>query len=602
MYLASIPPFANLPARPCRHDFGLKMRIVAHAGLPEFREQWNALVHKVERPQVFYSYEWAEAVAHAYGESLNPLILAGYREEQLVGVVALAHDSASGHVSFLAGSTADYCDFISAPEDREQFVVLAMQELRRAGVRQVSLANLPADSASAQVLQSNAGRTGYSVFSRPAYLCAQVPLDSNERRTHTRKSARNKLRRFINAAGDSDFVVRHHDDFSNFEHECLEFTIAHVQRFLTSQRVSNLIRPQRRAFLVELARLLSLRGWFTLSTLQRHGRTIAWNYGFRFAGNWFWYQPAFDIEMADCSPGSYLLCEILRQASEDSEIRNVDLGLGDEEYKHRYSKCSRPTLHITASSPGRKAIEVCRYRSAELVKRSPRLERNVRAWAGKAAKIRQTVASNGIVYAISHYARRAAEALTGSREVSFFECTNPRLSANTLSLQPLSTRLLAKATMEYENDAPTLAYALRSAGRLNSGSVSGFALTTESGNPVHFCWVAPFEGFHLSELRQVLKEPAPNAVLLFDCWTPSAQRGNGHYGACIAEVAKLMLAQGKRPWIFSAAGNASSLRGIEKSGFVPRFSLKRRKKFFLTTVSSSELKNPPSQFDLHPAA
>src|SRR5215470_11533654 len=156
MYLASIPPFANLPVQPCRHDLGLKMRIVAHAGFPDFREQWNALAHKVERPQVFYSYEWAEAVAHAYGKSLKPLILAGYREEQLVGVVALAQDLASGHLSFLAGSTADYCDFISAADDREEFVVLAMQELRKTGAPQVSLANLPADSRSVRALQSNA--------------------------------------------------------------------------------------------------------------------------------------------------------------------------------------------------------------------------------------------------------------------------------------------------------------------------------------------------------------------------------------------------------------------------------------------------------------
>ena len=579
------------------------MRMVAHAGLPDFREQWNTLVQKVEQPQVFHSYEWAEAVAHAYGESLNPLILAGYREEHLVGAVALAHDSASGHVSFLAGSTADYCDFISAPEDREQFVVLALQELRRVGVRQVSLANLPADSASAQVLQSKARQTGYSLFSRPAYLCAQVPLDSNERRTHTRRSAHNKLRRFMNAAGDSDFAVQHHNDFSSFEHEFQEFTIAHVQRFLTSRRVSNLIRPERRAFLIELARLLSLRGWFTLSTLQRRGRTIAWNYGFRFAGNWFWYQPAFDIEMADLSPGSYLLCEILRQASEDPKIQNVDLGLGDEEYKQRYSKSGRLTLHITASSPGRKAMEVCRYRSAELVKPSPRLERNVRAWAGKAAKIRRTVVSKGIAKAISVYARRATETLTGSREASFFECTNPRPATTALKLQPISIRLLARAAMEYEKDAQTVEYAMRSAERLSSGKLPGYALTTETGTPVHFCWVSPFEGFYLSELRQVLKEPVPNAVLLFDCWTPSAQRGKGYYGVCIAEVANLTLAQGKSPWIFSAAGNVSSLRGIEKSGFVPRFSLKRRKKIFLTTVSSSELKaNPPSRFDLYPAA
>lgn len=579
------------------------MRIVAHAGLSDVREQWNTLVQKAEQPQLFYTYEWAEAVTHAFGESLKPLIVAGYREDQLVGVVALAQDSSSDHVSFLAGSTADYCDFISAPKDREQFVLLATQELRQMGVRKISLANLPADSASAHVLQSNAPQTGYSIFSRPAYVCAQVPLDSVERRGHVRRSARNKLRRFANGAGDSDFIVQHHNDFSSFEHEFQKFTIAHVQRFLTSRRVSNLIRPERQAFLSELARRLSMRGWLALSTLQRRGRTIAWNYGFRFAGNWFWYQPAFDIEMAHLSPGSYLLCEILRQASEDPQIVNVDLGLGDEEYKQRYSKSGRLTVHITASSPYRKVMEVCRYHSAELVKRSPRLERNVRAWAAKAAKIQRTVARNGITNAISVYTRRAGENVNGSREVSFFECTQPRPSANTLSLQPISTRLLALATMEYEKDAKMVEYAIRSAERLSSGAASGYALMTEAGTPVHFCWVAPFEGFYLAELRQVLKEPAPNAVLLFDCWTPSAQRGNGYYAACIAEVADVLIAQGKRPWIFSAVTNQSSLRGIEKSGFVPRFSLNRRKRLFVNTISSSEVKEPSaSQFDLYPAA
>ena len=579
------------------------MRIVTHTQVPDCREQWNALAEQVERPQVFYTHEWAQAVACAYRDSLKPLILTAHREDRLVGAVALSLDAASGRVSFLAGSTADYCDFISAPQDREEFVLLALQELRRRGARKISLANLPADSASAHALQSHARESRFSIFSRPAYVCAQVPLDSHEQRSHVRKSARNKLKRFVNSAGDHDFVVQHHSDFVEVDRELRDFTIAHLQRFLTSGRVSNLVRSERRAFLIELARQLSASGWLALSTLKRGGRTIAWNYGFRYAGNWFWYQPAFDIEMAHLSPGSYLLCEILRQASEDPQIGNVDLGLGDEEYKQRYSKSGRLTLHITASSPYRKAVEVCRYRSAELVKRSSRVERNVRTWAGKAAKIQRTVASKGISNAFAVYGRRVVESVNGSREVSFFECNNPRPSVSTLRLQPISTRLLAVATMEYEKDAQMVEYAIRSAERLASGNVTGFTLTTHAGKPVHFCWVAPFEGFHLAELRQVLKEPAPNAVLLFDCWTPSAQRGHGYYGACIAQIANVLLAQGKRPWIFSAASNTSSLRGIEKSGFVPRFSLTKRRKFFFAAVSSSELRaNPPSQFDLYPAA
>lgn len=581
------------------------MQIVARERFPveqDFRDAWNALVQTMEGPQVFCTWEWAQAIVHAYATSVKPLLLTAYREEQLVGVVALTYEESRNRASFLAGSTADYCDFVSGPEDREQFVVLAMQELRRLGVREVFLANLPADSLSAQALRSNRRQIGFSTFMRPAYLCAQVPVDSDERRNQTRRSARAKLRRMRNAAGDADFVVQHATDWREIESELSEFTRAHVQRFLTAGRISNLIRAERRAFLVELARLLSPQEWFTFSTLQRGGRTIAWNYGFRFAGNWFWYQPAFDIEASHLSPGSYLLCEILEQACKDPRIQNVDLGLGDEEYKQRYSKSGRLTLNITASSPSGRAFAVCRYRSAELVKRFPRLEHRVRAWAAGAAKVRRAVAKNGSVSAIWYYVSRMRTSLTSAGEVSFFECSKPRLSNTAFSLQALTSRLLARAVIEDEKDPQTLEYALRAAQRLASSTAQAYALVT-AGTPLHFCWISPFEGFYLSEFRQVLKEPVANSVLLFDCWTPPSKRGNGYYGLCIAEVANLMLAQGKRPWIFSAVSNISSLRGIEKSGFVPRFSLLQRKRFLVNRISSVPLNEVPSpQLDLYPAA
>lgn len=152
------------------------MRIVRHDGIPDsqsLREQWNGLVHAMERPQVFYTFEWAQAVARAYSGAMKPLLLAGYRGEDLVGVVALAQDASRKQASFLTASTADYCDFISAPADRNEFVEGAVEELHRSRLR-LSLANLPADSPSAGVLEFAATQIGYSVFTRPAYLCAQV--------------------------------------------------------------------------------------------------------------------------------------------------------------------------------------------------------------------------------------------------------------------------------------------------------------------------------------------------------------------------------------------------------------------------------------------
>jgi len=193
--------------------------------------------------------------------------------------------------------------------------------------------------------------------------------------------------------------------------------------------------------------------------------------------------------------------------------------------------------------------------------------------------------------------------LTSPSEVMFFEGTATQSQRADLRLQPLTFKLLATAAMEYEAEPGTLEYILRAAERLNSGCADGFALTTLEGVPLHFCWASQFQGFHMAELRQTLDEPAPGSVLIFDCWTPLSQRGQGYYGQSIANVAGQMLEMGKHPWIFSAANNASSLRGIEKNGFIPRFSLKRKRRFLVTTISKINLsESTGARMDLYPAA
>ncbi len=338
------------------------MQIVVHTKIPDdssLRHQWNGLLQRMERPQVSYTYEWAVAVSRAYAASLQPLLLTAYRQRTLAGVVALVKDATGKRLSFLTASTADYCDFISSLNDRAEFIERVVLELRRMGACEIRLANLPADSVSVNTLQAALRKARYSHFARSAYCCAQVPLVSDEDRMQTRTSTWSRLKRLSKIwAKHGRVTVSHQQNWDELSREFPDLATAHVERFLAAGRVSNLVRQERRAFLLELGKLLSAQGSLTLSTLKLDGRTIAWNYGFRFGGNWFWYQPAFDRDMAHLSPGTYLLCEILRQASEDPQIHTVDLGLGDEEYKERYSKAGRMTLHITASS-GRRAWLNC---------------------------------------------------------------------------------------------------------------------------------------------------------------------------------------------------------------------------------------------------
>jgi CelD/BcsL family acetyltransferase involved in cellulose biosynthesis len=581
-----------------------ELRIVLHREIPDgedFRRQWNALVDAMERPEVFYTWEWAQAVARVYGTSLRPLLFTAYRGDELAGVAALAKD-AHGEICFLASTTADYCDFVSTTDEREEFVGRVMGELHGMGFAELRLANLPADSPSAAGLRASARASSYSVFARPAYFCAQVGLYSSEERSAVSKVASRKLKRMTKAAAElRGATVEHGNAWEEFSGEFREFATAHVGRFLSAGEVSNLIRRERRTFLMELAKLLSAQGWLAVSALKIDGRSIAWNYGFRFAGKWFYYQPTFDVEAGRLSPGSYLLSRILQDAAADSETSSVDLGLGDEGYKQQHGRAGRRTLYVTASrSKARLIGHICRYRIAAWLKRSPGLEKAARNGVAGMASLYH----KGIWGVVRQSGSRTARPFHGGRELSFLEWAGAgKAPAEGLRVVPVSAKLLAGAAMSYEGEGETIQSLLRYAKQMQSGEAEGFALVTADGTSVHFVWVAPFENFKMPELGLALREPSADAVLMFDGWTPASQRGRGYDLGCASQVAGLMIERGKRPWTFTVAPNSTA--GLEQAGFVPRFSVAQRKKWFFIFGPAAQLEIKPNRgpaMDLYPAA
>jgi hypothetical protein len=243
--------------------------------------------------------------------------------------------------------------------------------------------------------------------------------------------------------------------------------------------------------------------------------------------------------------------------------------------------------------------DICRYRAAKIVKRTPRLEKHARTCISQMSSLRAKVMRDGVLGSMRSWAVLARRRLFDNAEFSFLEGVMPDsvLRGAELQLHSLSMKLLAQAAMEYEQDGDTVQYLLRSAKRLQSGSAEGFALVNADGTPVHFCWAAPFEGFWMAELNRRLTEPTTNAMLLFDSWTPGLKRGRGFFTHCVSLVAARMLQSGRRPWIASTSTN---LGRIGCAGFVPRFAFVRKKKLFFSRVEAFDLQH--NMMSLHPAA
>ncbi|MFZ0955486.1 MAG: GNAT family N-acetyltransferase [Candidatus Sulfotelmatobacter sp.] len=584
------------------------MRLVVLNEIPDdadLRRQWNALVERVEQPQVFYTYEWALAVWRAYSATLRPLLFLAYDErESLCGIAALATDSSGKVASFLCATTADYCDFLGAQEQKGALVGAVFAELRRQGIGSAAFANLPADSTTLALIRQAARQQRYFCFVRAGYVCAQISLSLLEGRKEGKPVAPGgkRLRRLVNAmARTAPVRFDHTRSWEALQPMLAEFLQAHVKRFLEIGRISNLAHPKRQEFLTELARLLSEPRWFVLSRLITGEKTVAWHYGFQFQGTWFWYQPTFDGSFERYWPGFCLLTRAIDEALENPAMKTMDLGLGSEAYKAKFANASRKTLYVTLHhSFLRHAASVFRDRSAAAVRSYPALEKLAEALRRRLGVLREGFHREGVRQTLLWNASQLVRRLWTRDEIAFFEWKDDAPSAavsSNVQLRPLDLFQLSAAASRYIDDSATLTYLLRSAHRLREKNAEGLALVDGSGTPLHFAWVTGFDGFCLPELNAKLRAPSPDAVLLFDCWTPVAARGHGYYARAIGLIADKIRSAGKRPWIFSAATNTASVRGIEKAGFRRRYSLVRQKLFNLQRITGQ----PPVSQEAPPA-
>lgn len=365
------------------------MHVILHREIPEDAElhrQWNAVALQTERPQVFYTYEWAIAVQVAYRASLKPVLVLGYEGNDLVGVASLATDAAEKNMTFLAANTADYCDFLTVPQQRREFVDAVLAEMQTKSAT-MTLANLPADSPTADAIRHKAAQHGFHVFIRPAYLCSQVELSVGDRRQELKAalSGKKKIRRYLREMEhDGPVTFAHLQSGKEIQAALQSFADAHVARFLATGKVSSLATPERLSFLEQLARQFDGSGAVTLSVLKINDRPVAWNYGFRFSGSWFWYLPTFESSQEKNSPGHCLLARIVIDACEMDEMEVVDLGLGAEGYKERFGNSTRQTIHVTLTrSWPRHLREIVKYRAARGLKQVPKVDSAVRRLLGR---------------------------------------------------------------------------------------------------------------------------------------------------------------------------------------------------------------------------
>lgn len=560
------------------------MRIAIARSIPEdpsLLARWNEIAEQAERSEIFFTHQWSAAAASSYQEKLEPLFVLGYAGEILQAVAPLAIDSSQGTVQFLNANTADYCDFISSPDTRTEFVAAVFSELAKLQVKKFVLANIPQVSATCSAVAAAARKLGLHVLMRPAYDCAQVQLGSPTQRQQYQATLyrRKMVRRYLRTLEKwGPVTVRHLTQWSQVESALPLFAQMQVGRFLATGRISNLVREDRRSFLHHLARGLTDAGWLSLSVLSAGERAIAWNYGFRYCGSWFWYQPTIDTEFEQQSPGFCLLSKILEEASQNPAISRVDLGLGAEEYKLRVSNDVHRTVHLTISDSLRvKTKESVRFYSAHFVKKAPAVERTIRSVLGRFGSLRRDVRTRGASTAVRSSIKNLGLTLGKEDLYEVSDCKFGAREPETLTVTSVDLNLLAATAMQHSEHEETLSSLLRAARWLREG-MTGLAVLNATREPVSLCWFSPIRKFlRESELKQI--NPASDAELLFECWTAPHASAQESAGNPVQLTLQHRMRSGAQIWILESVLNGAGMGTVGECEFHKRLSVSRLQRF-----------------------
>ena len=557
---------------------------------PHVVDSWNELVMRLERPEIFFTHEWALAASRAFSDTVRPLVFLAYDAQRLCGIASLATHPESTHTAFfLNANTADYCDILTDPANRSQALVTIFSAIQKSGIENLVLANVPSDSPTLRELPRIAESLRYHLHSRAAYDCGLILFGGDEERQAILQSVRRKDRekRGLKKMAQLGSVRLTHLATEQAEMDLTPMFSAQISRFLATGRISPLVLPERRSFLTQLSRLLGQAGWLKISRLEVNGQPVAWNYGSWFCGSWFWYLPTFEPQYEHLSPGSCLLRLLVEEGCADQSVERLDLGLGDEAYKERFANSVCPTryVHLSTSALCHGTI-AGRHWLAHAVQRFPRIEVKIREARDLSRDLRGRIRHRGPIRTAAYACQKATKYLASDDEMLLFQAPPIEAPSNqNMTLFPLDWKQVASAAISNANDSQTLQYLMRCAGRLREGTTSGFVLRENDVEARHFLWVDNYDGFHLSEIDHKIEPSDPGASMIFDCWTPAAHRGQGYYATAIRSAAALLEQQERRAWIFSAAENTPSVRGICKAGFVYRFSLVRKRRLGHSSVA-----------------
>lgn len=217
----------------------------------------------------------------------------------------------------------------------------------------IIFSNVRTSTAFYRALQAQAGRSGPSVFLAPEpHWIMQIPPKNEElwqrlssrHRSQLRK-ARRKLDEDEEIAGDVDF--RHFHDSEGIAHFCHDAEAVASKTYHQGLGIAF----KNDEFYSKRCQLFASRGQFRGYVLYLNGVPRAFWMGCVYDNIFHSQDVGYDPQMKEFQLGSLLLVHVIEELIKEKNCQGLDFGLGDAEYKQRFSDQSWYDCDVTFYAP-----------------------------------------------------------------------------------------------------------------------------------------------------------------------------------------------------------------------------------------------------------
>ncbi len=319
--------------------------------LGEFEPQWNALVERCSTALPMSSYAWVSSYFRHFVEPTDKwTCLLATRDDRLVGVLPLVSGAGGGFARTARlphNPHAISVDAVLEPDHEQEIFTSLLDAVREREVRPTAIVFSRVREDSPTHSLATPGMFRFTELSENgAYL--PVPADFEEYRQSLSRNfrnnlnkARNKLAKLTNVQttilrgeeADPDLLPR----FAAVEAASWKGDIA------TAIQCS----PRLMDFYGDLARGLHRAGWLEWQFLDTEGHDIAANLCIRLRRSLILWKLGYDADYSRCSPGGMLLEHVIRQASREGTVDEIDLTTNQPWYNN-WGMSWRPYNDLTA--------------------------------------------------------------------------------------------------------------------------------------------------------------------------------------------------------------------------------------------------------------